>query len=245
MTTYRLKMVWSFTHFAWRQFFQNPVYGFTTVFCGPDKPADDDSGEGLVTFRRAWAKNVFAFLPPVLESTPDMGTALCSPALCGRHLGRVLLANTHRGRECFNNPVPTCRSHNACGGRDAEKRMKGNLIMTRKFKKRLLALVLTLALCITMMLPGAAAVRPTNSEEHTHVWSTTGTSTITYAYENPTYHIATTTDAYPCKYCSAVQKAIRTRRETHNSGNYCTLCRRYINMSLPGEIMGVDHEDAC
>lgn len=101
--------------------------------------------------------------------------------------------------------------------------------MKKQINKRLLAVVLTLVLCATLMLPGFAAVKPTDSVNHTHKWIGNGDPTTTYAYENPSYHTVAISTPVRCSVqgCDEKGNLVTTSHEAHN-GAYCTLCRHYI-----------------
>lgn len=79
--------------------------------------------------------------------------------------------------------------------------------MTRTFKKRLLALVLTLALCTALMLPGFAATIP--EDEGAEVYSTNACpqhdprfNRAEYSYiDNGPTHTRLTYNVYFCQLC--------------------------------------------
>lgn len=80
--------------------------------------------------------------------------------------------------------------------------------MRKKITKRILALVLALALCTSLMLPGFAATKPTDSTNHVH--------NFVFSYREEVYegghreagfHTSTLYYHYVCSYsdCSAVR----------------------------------------
>lgn len=108
--------------------------------------------------------------------------------------------------------------------------------MTRAFKKRLLALVLTLALCTALMLPGFAAVKdtptvPCESEVEmqenacSHVWIYTDSPTFVYVGGERTlaYHDLHRLRHYECTKCHYTYSVqIAVRRESHQVP--CSVC---------------------
>lgn len=124
--------------------------------------------------------------------------------------------------------------------------------MSKKLKKRLLALLLTLALCTAMMLSGSAATVPSEDSnyKHEHIWNITN-ELLRYDYINPTYHVPIYGEWKRCavKGCLVVippQSEFPGSYEPHNNGSYCTLCNHQVQMSIPGsEIMCEEDENHC
>lgn len=110
--------------------------------------------------------------------------------------------------------------------------------MKKKMVKRLLALVLALALCTSLMLPGFAAVEQSNElvTLENDACPNCGRNDWgeyilkRYEYYNPTYHTPYYTITPYCHGCGYEKITYTSRQpvEPHNDGYYCTLCNHRI-----------------
>lgn len=96
--------------------------------------------------------------------------------------------------------------------------------MTRNLKKRLLALVLTLALCTALMLPGFAA---TANDDHYHYYVYSGQNTYVYEYghREAGYHVSNVYGIYICSCGDRDLRYAGTAKISHP--NPCTECGWY------------------
>ncbi len=106
----------------------------------------------------------------------------------------------------------------------------------------MIALLLTLAMAVAMLIPVSAAVsQPDNTNACSHNWVDAGNIyPVSYKYLDRTWHATTYNMRQICTKCALIQdRAYETRNEPHNSDLFCTLCSHTILHTIPGETMDV------
>ncbi len=114
-------------------------------------------------------------------------------------------------------------------------------------KKRMIALLLTLAMAVAMLIPVSAAVsQPDNTDACSHNWVDAGNLYLSeYRYIDVTWHEVIYRMRQICTKCALIQDNIyKTYKGSHNDAVFCTLCSHKIIYTIPSEMMDVKNVTA-